>query len=522
MAFGDNAIDFVEAKLDTAIGRAEQMHPTKAQFTLQGRTSRHLRFKKMPIKGKLHYYRMLTQPMSAVRVEKYPTAITEEFPIGRDFAYTEYALSHDLLSMFKATGKWNLQRELKGQTDNLSVAKLAVQIMSFMGQNFSDRVNTQMFTSSNCAMGTVAQIYDADGSTFTGASGHASAYIAINGPISRFQRGMVLDIYNSDGTTWKNRVVVQGVIYGDDGPPDGSGGVVASIGPGIICEPCDAAGAVESTAWNAVEAPDNAGDYLALSGEFSTTTPKGFPGIPDFFDRTIDCHYHASAGTLTAVDREAVGYEYLNPMVITPSGASAGSEVTFSMEDHFAQLEDTMPYFVDFGRANRNIGDGLEGPEEKIVVGSAMTFVTPIEIANYVARTYAGDTLRFSATAASSLSEAKRKELFGHVGFEGIVFHSASLPPIGFMGDPNCTPYRGYLLEPQSFQMLVFGTAPGDGEQVNIDYLKHAGSRLWPVYGDTNKTGTFYVQVHGFTSCGLTNDQPMASVAFNHIKSDRQ
>jgi len=521
MAHGDNALDFVEAKLDTAIGRAEVMHPTKAQFTLQGRTSRHLRFKKMPIKGKLHYYRMLTQPMSAVRVEKYPTAVTEEFPIAQDFAYTEYALSHDLLSMFKATGKWNLQRELKGQEDNLSVAKLAVQIMTFMGRNFADRVNTQMFTSSNCSMGTVAQIYDADGSAFSGSSGYATAYLAVNGPISRFQRGMVLDIYDSDGTTKNATVVVQGVIYGDDGPPDGSGDVVAGIGPGILVHTCDAAGATGTTTWDSVAAPA-ATDYLALSGEFSTTTPKGFPGIPDFFDRTIDCHYHASAGALTAVDREAVGYEYLNPMVITPSGASAGSEVTFSMEDHFAQLEDTMPYFVDFGRANRNIGDGLEGPEEKIVVGSAMTFVTTVEIANYVARTYAGDTLRFSATAASSLSEAKRKELFGHVGFEGIVFHSASLPPIGFMGDPNCKPYRGYLLEPQSFQMLVFGTAPGDGEAVNIDYVKHAGSRIHPVTGDTNGTPTFYVQVAGFTSCGLTNDQPMANVEFRHIKSDRQ
>ena len=523
MAIGtadDNAIKFVNAKIDTAIGNYEQYHPTKAQFTRAGRTSRWFNPASMPIKGMKRTYRMFVAPMSAVRRDKYPDAVEAEFPVARDFKYLDLSVSHADLSMFKATGKWNKQKELQTE-DDVSVARLAIKIFSEINRDFADSVNNAMFEGEDCAMATIDEIYDDDGTTFSTPGGYATKFIKIVGPISRFQPDMVLEIYDGTTTTQKNAtVVVQDVIPGEDGPWHSDGSREAGIGPGIKCAPCDADGTTNTTAWSAVDVPI-AGDALALSGEYNTATPNGFHGIPDFFDTSVDCH-RDNSDSASVIDREASGYAFLNPEVIIPSGASAGTEKDFDMDEHFGQLEDTMPFIIDYGRGQRNIGDGLSGAEDKIEAPPVMLFATTPAIVNYIARINGADSARFTTTAAMSLDAAKKKEMFGVVGFEGTVYHSPSLPPVAFQADPNCKPFRGYLLDPQSFRLLTFGKAPGNGERVNIEWVTHGGAgRIHPCYGSTGGL-TFYVQAGAHTSCGLTCDQPRANVGFQHIKSDRQ
>ncbi len=510
---------FTLAALENAIARVEQLHPTKAQFTMMGRTSRHLRFKNLKLRGKKHTYRMLTAPATPSRRAKFETAVESEFPVARQREYTEFSLSTADLTMFQATQSWNTKREIKQDDLDNSVTRLATMILEDISGSIGNDVNAQMFEPSTAVMATVTEIYNADGTSFTGSAGYATAFIRINGPICRFQKNMILEIYDASSTSTKNVTVkVQDVIHGDDGPWS-AGSRVASIGPGIKCAPVTASTGVlnTGTTWGATAVPA-AGDTIRMSGEYNATA-QGFHGLPDFFDTTVDCHNDSSG---SAVDRESTGYSYLNPEVIIPSGASDGSEVTFSIEDHFAQLEDTMPFIINYGRRHRNIGEGDNGPEDGISIKKAMTFITTPSIVNYVNRTYSQNTLQFTSTAAGTMDAARMKELFGVVGFEGIVYHSGSLPSIGFLADPNCKPYRGYLIEPDSFQFVVYGDdSPGNDTEVNLKWVDNGnGGRLHTIRG-TNGGLTFYVESGAETSVALTCDQPLANVEFRYIKSDR-
>jgi hypothetical protein len=512
---------FTLAALENAIARVEQLHPTKAQFTMMGRTSRHFRFKNLKLRGKKHTYRMLTAPATPSRRAKFETAVEGEFPIARQREYTEFSLSTADLTMFQATQAWNTKREIKQDDLDNSVTRLATMILQDISGSIGNDVNAQMFEPATAIMGTVTSIHDLDasGTTYSSGTGYASKFIRIDGPICRFKKNMILEIYDASTTTTLNVTVkVQDVIAGDDGPPIG-GTRPDGLGHGIVCAPATAStGALNTgTTWGATALVAD-GDSIRMSGEYNATA-QGFHGIPDFFDETVDCHNDVDGN---AVDREAVGYSYLNPEVIIPASASEGSEVTFSIEDHFAQLEDTMPFIIDYGRSQRNIGDGFDGAERGIHVGQAMTFIAEPKIVNYVNRTYSQNTLQFTSTAAGSMDAARMKELFGVVGFQGIVYQSGSLPSIGFLADPNCKPYRGYLIEPDSFQFLVYGDdSPGNDSEVNLKWVDNGnGGRLHTIRGSGGGL-TFYVESGAETSVALTCDQPLANVEFRHIKSDR-
>ena len=529
MAYGDNAIDWANANITAAVARAEKLHLAKAVETpIGGTTSEWFRPGVFKLEGKRHFYRMFTQSANAARMMGWGAAVISEGVVSRDFAWTEFSLSHDDLFRCETAGKWNWNMDELTKDPQMAVAKLATEIVTQMKTGVKNRKNIGIMQSQTCALTKIVVIYDyatIGGDSYatftTGGGQYAAAYIQIEpGMDCRFARGMVLDIYDAvvTGAGTKNITVkVLDVVHGKHGPTI-AGVRRENLGPGIIVQNCSTAGVVGTTAWNAVAVPAT-GDFIALSGEFATpttclTAPNNFHGLPDWFDSTVDC-WRDNAGTV--VDREATGNTYLNPMWIAPSGASAGSEVAFDMRTHFRELEDALPFkvLIENGRGSR-IGADLDTDSEHAlkINGSALMFVTTNHIANE-AVDEAQSSLQFTTTA--KMDAETREKLFGRVGFSGISYQSPTGLDIAIVADPNCVPYRGYLIEPSSFQWIDWAESANALHFVPFP----GGGNIWPVFG-TNGRPTEYLQMRAYENVALLCDQPGVNVEFRHIKASTQ
>ncbi|HUT56960.1 MAG TPA: hypothetical protein VNA25_03685, partial [Phycisphaerae bacterium] len=371
MAHGDYSLDWAHTKLENAVKKYEQLHPTKAQFVRMGRTSGWFKPAVLVLKGKRHVYRAYTQPLSGVRRELYETAVAGEFPVARDYGVTELSVSHADLVMFQASMKWNLKREVKMANAEASVFDLAKKTIRETENDFTTQTNAALFQPSTCQMAVVDTPYMHTSSTTgawttwgdgaMGGAGHEPIYIKIkNGASAQFMPNMIIDIYRSG--VQQHRAIVHDVIYGENGPWAG-GSRTAGAGPGIICEPCAEDGSVSSgTGYNFIwystmaTSGDNSaeptdGDVIVRSGEYATgDSAKNFHGLADWFDTTVDCWRDVDG---TAIERDTTGYHWMNPEVFIPDGASAGSEVEFEIEEHLAEMEDVLPNFLDFSRNDR-------------------------------------------------------------------------------------------------------------------------------------------------------------------------
>ena len=523
MPFSDYGIGWAQTNIDTAIHRYET-RIAKAGFTRMGMTTASwFTPPVLRVEGKRMFYRMWKAPMTATRISDFDTAMTTEFPIGQNMEVDEFSLTQSDLSAFRSTAKWNMEREWKHDGTekgaHLAMFNLVSKIFEELETDQECRYNMALFQENTSYMAKVHTFYNqagtSSGDTATGYTGHGAMFIRIkDGSIARFVPGMVLDIYDADTTTQKNiTCVVHDVIQTPDGPPV-SGARQAGIGPGLVCEPCAADGSTSAgtgydTVWNAVGVPAS-GDYIAMSGEFSTASPKGFHGIPDWFDSTVDCWRDADGN---AVNRETAGNGYLNPMVFTPSGATAGSPVALDIDTHFRAIENSLGYKVRLaqGRAVRAIGQGMRtGPNNELAISKrSLTLITTPEIENDVVDE-ARDTIRFTSTAA--MSQDTVKELVGQVGFTGFFYNSPTLGHVAMVADPNCKPYHAFCIDPESFHRLDGGTA-GKG----LKWVMNAGSRLHPVYGDTNKTPTYYQQVACYRYAALLCDQPGVNFCLRYI-----
>ena len=263
-------------------------------------------------------------------------------------------------------------------------------------------------------------------------------------------------------------------------------------------------------------ATPDADDMIARTDEFTPTASAytNFHGFPDLFDTTVDI-FRDNAGS--TIDRESYGNRWMNPTVITPTGASAGSEVTFDYDAHFGELEDVMSQTVELSRLHRGSSmPNMDNPEDYLSINGAMLAVSAPDIVNDAVREMA-DSQRFVSTAATTLDAARRKALFGTVNFEGVVYHSASLPPIVLQGDAASQPNVMRLIEPASMFMLTFG-----GGVNKINWLKGANGIWTRLEGDTNRTPTFFVQAGCWTAAYMVFDQPKVNCELRFIKSSRK
>ncbi|HUU96000.1 MAG TPA: hypothetical protein VM487_09680, partial [Phycisphaerae bacterium] len=281
------------------------------------------------------------------------------------------------------------------------------------------------------------------------------------------------------------------------------------IGPGIVVNTCDAAGTHGTTAWNAVADPAS-GDFIARSGEFSTSTTgyKNFHGIPDFFNPAMNL-YRNAAGTL--LDRDADGNRWMLPFVYT--AATAGSEVAFDLRSHIRPLEDVLGRAIKTGRNARR-----QSPQEGVSISDAMVGIAGPEIINDVVDE-AINSINFTATQSTSMDAATRQRLFGNVGFEGIVYHSPTLGSIALEADPACRPYVVELLEPNSFFWMYFADGRPGRPRWTGDWDRVQSTTLT---GGTYGTPTFYRQKGYWCAMLLVCDQLMANAEIQGVKSSRQ
>lgn len=509
MAHGDYAIDLNE--LDAAIARQEDLTKhVKAQFTRLQNTTKWFDATKEPLKGKTFYYRALVSPDSGVRREKATTAATQEFPISQSFSYQELSVKLADIKFFQASKKYNVLEQKRTADGEYAVQELAMQAIGDVEADFAQQLNSSIHQPGSAQMATVTAIYDADGSAFSGAAGHAPAFIRIaGGSIGQFNKNEVLEVIDvGDGTTRNVIMKVHAVVYGSDGPLDGSDGKVADIGPGLLVEPCGIDGTVSTTAWNDTAVPA-VGDYIARYGEFHATAAsyRNIHGFPDLFDSTCNMFWD---GEGNALDRDSPANQWTVPYVVR--AAASGSEVAFDADVHLRELEDSIPFAaaVKGGRNKRALS-----PLKGITIKNSLVAITTPSIVNDAVAD-AKANLRFTANYAGTLEAAEKKKVFGSVGFDGIVYHSPSLGVIALQADAACRPYRMEIIEPNSFFYLTYPGMSG-----NVEWYSPNGKRFTMVTGD-NGRHTYYVQGAAHTALALCNDQPQANMEIRGVKSSAE
>lgn len=502
MAFYDNSQQFTA--VDDALDRYYNLDAVP-QFQRLGKTARWFNPRGVAMKGKSYGYVAWTQPATGVRRETFTTGRISEFPAARDLDYQPLSVSFADMKLFRATSKINILDWDKTKDPKHAVADLAMKVLSEADMDFASQLNVALYQAGTCGMGTIKQIYDVDGTAFTGAAGAAAAYIRVtDGSIAQFNKGDVLEIRDATTTTQVNvEMTVNSVIHGKDGPWS-AGSRVADIGPGIIATPNTATTAT----WNAVDTPI-ATDILARSGEYhaTSTSYRNIHGFPDWWNTAVDVFRDEDGGSV--LDREAAGNHWMNPEQVTV--AASGSEVNLDIDTHFRDIEDILPYRIETGRVKRaaSVRNGPSLPESLVAFMNA-------PLVNEAVHTVGGSE-RFTTTLAMNLDTAKRRQLFGESGFDGYVYHSATLGEVCFQADVAMPPYVMYVIEPQSFFYVTFGGSPS-----GLAWLKNAGSRWQPVQGDTLGTPTFVQQAGAYTFMALACDQIGANFRITGVKSSRE
>ena len=532
MALADNEQLFTD--IDNVLRKVYNM-ANPEMFLRLGKTIQWLpNIRQQKMRGESLNFFAMTAPSSGSRMTTFASGRAGEFPIARDLKQQKMSVTINDLRELQGSVKINAldaDRTTKSPAD--AAADLALTVVGQLEGDFGSQLNAKVHVGGNSAICLVKGIYDADGTTFSLSSAHTPAFIQISdGAISAINRGDVLSIWEAASTGGSDvqnaRVLVHDVYKAGTGPPvDGTG--VANLGPGIMVEPCDADGTLAAANWaGATVSGDGAvsftsaqpavGDYIARSEEFATdagtgTSYKNIHGFPDVFDSTVDIWRD---GDGTKLDREAVGNSWLNPHVFRI--AAAGSEVTFDIEDHFRDAEDYLADSVQLGRVWRKntAANGSSGNNKGLSIGESLVALARPDLINEATRDANGTNL-FTRTMSMSLDDAKSKKLFGIVGWDGVVYHSATLGTIALNADVAAKPYQVSVIEPSSFFWVTFG-----GDPFKIEWLMNGSSRWFPMTGDTNGTLTHYKQGGAYTHVCLMCDQPQANFLVTGVQSSNE
>jgi hypothetical protein len=481
MAFGDNAMDYTDC--DTTIVKLYRLHPATAQFTQHGATSKWFRPNVVPFEGNRWNFNAWHTPYSGVRQSDYATAATSAFPVSRDLASIWLSYAYTDLSMFQGVVKWNILTAKRTKSRKAAVYAIASKMFNGLNRDMTEKTNSAIHMNSACQMALIHTVYSEAGGAY---SSNRYAYLRIkSGGIGQFEKGMVIKTDNTEELT------VLDVIYGSNGPWSG-GTQVSSIGPGIR---------VDAGSGNTVDS--SADDAITRSGE---TTGDNFHGFPDWFNGGTNV-YNDEDGN--AIDRDLRGNAWSIPQIFTI--AASGSEVALDLDTHLRRVANTMPYRVSVAR-RRNREQGLS-------VGNAMVAITTPELVNQ-ATTEAAASQQWTSAALGSMDAAKRKALFGQVGFEGMVFHSATLGPIAFQEDVMAAPYKIRMLEPSTWFWLAQGASP---QSDAVEWIMGGinGGRIHPVPSDDGDARlTFYQQAGGYKSMMLVCDQPGPNIELTGVDDD--
>ena len=488
--YNDYGIDYDD--IETMLDEVWRLRPAKAQFTRLGETAKWFRPNTEAMQGNIFHFKVYTAPASGTRRSAAGTAAEAEFPRARENTYVDIGVPWGDLIMFQGT--LNINDIARQRTDNTehSIYKIADRMISEAETDLGNQTNAAIFQNNDSVMGTINAVYDEDGTAYT--SGQTNAYVRIiDGAIGQFVKGQILDIREgADGTDVQVTVVVNDVVHGNDGPAITAGSApVSDIGPGIVVTIAGENGGDANLDGLA------AADEIVLSGEADSSN---FHGFPDWFSRSKNV-YKATDGS-TAIERDTIGNLWSAPEIVTV--AASGSEVNFDLDTHLGQLADILPQRVRLGRQQR-VKD-VDGVNMK----QLMLAVTTSKIANEATRDSVNNH-RFTTVAQASLDASQRRQVYGDVGFNGVVYHSTTLGDIAIQPDTAAPPFKVRLIEPNSFFFLEQGGRA-------IRWLDNSGKRFQRSVG-SNARLTFYQQAGYYSMCALECDQPAANAEITGVKS---
>jgi hypothetical protein len=470
-------------------------------------------------------YRAYIQPLTGTRRSKFNTAAAAEAPVARKIAYQKLSFAWDDLCVFQHTIKWNTMEAMKSEDPAYAVVELASELYTQCAEDIREQKSLAIFQSGSCAMGTVKEIYDPDGTSWTGASlsGGSITYAylrTVDGNIAQYQKGMILELYPAASTgntpARTTYMKVLDVIKGQDGPYVTAGTRVADIGPGIIVQRCDVTGTALTTAWNTVAGPA-AGDFIARSGEFMSNDAdasykKNLFGLPDWFNPTV-ATYDDEAGT--ALTRTADGNRWMLPYIVT--GGTDGSEETFDLDTHLAELSEHWITMVRAGWDSRErLGQGMRtGENQTMEIDRHLVLAMEPNICRWITQTAATDTARFMSAAAMTPDAALKMRRVAVVGFADFIYHDPNLGYCTLQPDHGCTPKMVYVLNPETWKW----SAPKGYNGEAVHWIMNGSSRVWPLPGDTNKTPTHECQATAEDMAYLYCDQMQANARIEYVKA---
>lgn len=473
-------------QVDQVLTEYYRKHPAKAQFGRTASTAKWFRPRGEKMKGSRWHFHAFVEPSTPTRGVAFGTAVAAAFPAAMPLTYKKLSWDDDDLTMFQATGSINIVADIETSDQQMSVYKLATVVVGDLQIDFDKKLNDAVHMGTSAQMGTVNAVYDEDGTTYT--SSQTDAFIQItDGAISQFLPGMVLDI---DGGT--EVVKVKDVITTQDGPWS-SAVPVAGIGPGLIIE------RVSGTAnFDGIIAADT----IARSGE---AAGSNFAGFDTWFDGTANV-YNDSDGA--AITRYSNGEQWSIPPIFRV--ATAGSEETFDIDTHLREVADVLPRSMNTGRKLRK----YKNPEHSINAPKSLVLITTLELANEATQTVA-DQNRFTSESAKSMDAAKYKALFGNLGFEGTVWHSATLGPVAIQADSSARKHKMTLIDPQSWFYLYLGKTNN-----TLGWITNDNGGRWHNVADTSTDRlTFKKQCGAYMACLLACDQPGANAEITGVKS---
>ena len=476
-------------QVDLGMDEYWKLHPAKAQFHRLGPTSRWFRPKGEVMKGKRFHFKAFVTPMSNVRTSDFATAsaYNHEFPAGRQIIYEELSYDREDLTMFEGTLEINDLAETVTTDQKHAVYNLVTKMFGEANSDFGHKFNLAIHQSSACEMGTVAAKYASTGATYSQA---AYAFIQVTDQqIGKFLPGEVLDIGSVSDIT------ILDVIPGQDGPWS-SAARVANIGPGLVIAASTTTGNLDSV---------TAADAIRRSGE---TTSDGMHGFADWFGGGTNV-YTDEGGT--AIDRDARGNAWSIPIIETI--AAAGSEEEIDLDAHFGRLADVWPQAVNWGRGAR----ARETPEDDTLLPGALLAIGPVDLINAI-MLEGEDSARFTMTI--DLQPDQRTKLFAHVGFDGIVWHTATLPPIAFQADAAAAKFKFRIIDPQSWGFINLTAGAG---MYGIEWLRNGmgGGNRWQRVQGTNGRPTHQLTAGAYAAALMYCDQPRANAEIGGVKTYR-
>jgi len=491
----DSAWDFGISVADIADTMDEyyRLRPDKAQFTRFADTAKWFDPRGELLKGNIHHFKAWTAPATGTRRMTVGTAETSELPRAREPEWKDIGVPYSDLIAFEYYVRISDLAEEKTSDTKHAISNIALRMVSEAELDHAEAVNAAIYQDQDSVIAKVVQKYDADGSSYSGGA-TTTAYLSIDsGSIARFKRNMKIDFRVQSSSAIRVTANVDSVNYQDDGPV-WTGTRVADIGPGIICSYDSAEGTGNDTDFDSVV--DN--DEIVLSSEGLLSN---FHGFPDWFGEHTNVYKEADGST--AYDRDAAANHWSIPEVL--DFTEAGSAQDIDLDVHLRGLADILPYRVKSGRqARQNENVELQVKQSMVAFGSPRLINDAVDAGR--------DQHQFWTTGNTTMDAAKSQELWGNVGFNGVVYNSPTLGNIALQPDPMAEPHTLTITDPNSFFFLHRGGLN------KPRWLMNAGSRFSRLRGGHNRL-TLQQDAGAISLCLLQCDQPAVNVRIKGIKS---